>query len=102
MCVPMFCLLGASEVTENLYCNCVVLGRLRDLQYIFAVTYETLCTLCNPPNCLYLHELRILQIWALSAPDTVITGTYTRHGNALCYIHSYTGVYIVHFDYQNL
>ena len=33
-------LLGVPEVTANLYCNfCVsVLGRLRDLQYIFAVT----------------------------------------------------------------
>ena len=33
-------MLGASEITANLYCICVaVLGRLRVLQYIFAVYY---------------------------------------------------------------
>ena len=43
-----FYLLGASKITENLYCNCVhLLGRLRDLQYIFAVNYETLCSKDN-------------------------------------------------------
>ena len=32
-------LLGDPEVTANLYCNFVsVLGRLRDLQYVFSVT----------------------------------------------------------------
>ena len=37
-------IMGASEVTANLYCNCVcVLGRLPDLEYIFAVMYGTLC-----------------------------------------------------------
>ena len=37
----LYQLLGVSEITANLYCNCSisVLGRLRDLQYIFAVTY---------------------------------------------------------------
>ena len=36
-------LLGDQEVTANLYCNFVyrVLGRLRDFQYIFAVTSES-------------------------------------------------------------
>ena len=31
-----------------LYLRTSVLGRLRDLQYIFAITYETLCTFRGP------------------------------------------------------
>ena len=51
-----FHILGASEITANLCCNCVylysVLGRLRDLQYIFAVTgnWETLCICLDTPR----------------------------------------------------
>ena len=39
-----FLILGASEITANLYCNCVYLylGRQSDLQYIFAVINGTL------------------------------------------------------------
>ena len=42
-------LLGASEITANLYCKlrASVLGRFRDFQYVFAVIYETLCILHN-------------------------------------------------------
>ena len=31
----LFITLGASEITANMYCNCTVLGRLRDLQQIY-------------------------------------------------------------------
>ena len=37
-----YSLLGASEITANLYCNCVYLYWVRDLQYIFAIIYGTL------------------------------------------------------------
>ena len=40
---PVLYLLGAPEITANLYLlRTSVLGRLRDLQYIFAVIYEIL------------------------------------------------------------
>ena len=39
-----FDVLGASEITANLYYNCVHLY-WEGLQYIFAVTYEMLCNL---------------------------------------------------------
>ena len=40
-------LLGASEITAILYCNCsiFVFGLLRDLQYVFALLYGTPSTL---------------------------------------------------------
>ena len=42
-CILRENILGASEITANLYCKCVsVLGRLRDLQHIFAVIYRTI------------------------------------------------------------
>ena len=41
---PFYIVLGASEITAKLYCiEYIILGRLRDLQYIFAVIYGTLC-----------------------------------------------------------
>ena len=45
--------LGASEITANLYFNCSisVLGRLRDLQDIFAQIYGTPSTNITSPCC---------------------------------------------------
>ena len=36
-----------------------VLGRLRDLQYIFAVIYGTLCTICLLSNLLCIGRLKV-------------------------------------------
>ena len=38
-------ILGASEFTANLYCNCVHLYWEGWVQYIFAVIYGTLCSI---------------------------------------------------------
>ena len=48
----VYTILGDPEVTANLYCNFAYpyWGRLRDLQYIFAVTYEPPSKTVRPSN----------------------------------------------------